>query len=357
MVLPLTAHPCFHKAAHYFRLKTVQTPVDPVTCRADVAAMEAAITGNTMLLVGSAASYAHGAVDPIREIGEVALKRGLLFHVDGCIGGFLLPYFKRLGAEVTDFDFSVPGVTSISMDFHKYAFAAKGASVVLYKNAELRQHQIYTFSGWPGYSIINPTIQSSKSGGPLAGTWAVMNYFGDDGYLAAARDLKAATDQIVAGIEAMDEYTILGKPEMTLLAIVSDKVSIFQLCDEMMKYGWHMQPQFKTGGLKESFHLTVLPRNVDKIDAWLADLRTCTDELMSKPPSENAASLKEAVSTIDFSQLTAEQIEQMLEMVGLGKGDLPGGLADINEVLNEIASKPRDRILTVYYNKLNRYKG
>ena len=174
IVLPVTGHAAFQKAAHYLGVKPVLVPVDPATFKADVDAVRRAITPNTILLVGSAVSYAHGVVDPIRELGQLALEHDLLFHVDACMGGFLLPYFRRLGAPVPDFDFSVPGVTSISMDFHKYAFAAKGASMVLYRNKELRRYQIYTCAQWTGYTVINPTVQSTKSAGPLAAAWAVL---------------------------------------------------------------------------------------------------------------------------------------------------------------------------------------
>src|SRR5215470_10653784 len=143
ILLPATAHAAFQKAAHYLDVKPVLVAVDPRTFKADVDAVRRAITANTILLVGSAVSYAHGVVDPIRELGQLALEHDLLLHVDACMGGFLLPYFRRLGAPVPDFDFGVPGVTSISMDLHKYAFAAKGASTILYRNAELRRFQLY----------------------------------------------------------------------------------------------------------------------------------------------------------------------------------------------------------------------
>jgi glutamate/tyrosine decarboxylase-like PLP-dependent enzyme len=153
MVLPVTAHAAFQKAAHYLDVKPVLVPVDTTSFRADVDAVRTAITSNTILLVGSAVSYAHGVVDPIPELAQLALEHGLLLHVDGCMGGFLLPYFRRLGAAIPDFDFGVPGVTSISMDLHKYAFAAKGASTILYRSQELRRYQIYTCAQWTGAAL------------------------------------------------------------------------------------------------------------------------------------------------------------------------------------------------------------
>src|SRR5215470_11959403 len=172
IVLPATAHAAFQKACHYLDVTPVIVPVDPATFRADLDAVRAAIGSNTVLLVGSAISYAHGVVDPIEALGALALERVLLLHVDACMGGFLLPYFRRLGAPVPPFAFDVPGVTSVSMDLHKYAFAAKGASVLLHRSPALRRHQMYACANWTGYTIVNPTVQSTKSAGPLAAAWA-----------------------------------------------------------------------------------------------------------------------------------------------------------------------------------------
>jgi glutamate/tyrosine decarboxylase-like PLP-dependent enzyme len=165
VILPVTAHAAFHKACHYLDVKKVLVPVDSKSFKADPDAIERAITPNTIQIVASAVSYGHGVLDPIPAIGAIAARHGLLFHVDGCIGGFLLPYYKRLGAKLGDFDFTVPGVTSMSMDYHKYAYCPKGASVILHRNKELRRFQMYAAADWTGYTIINPTIQSSTDGG------------------------------------------------------------------------------------------------------------------------------------------------------------------------------------------------
>ena len=356
MVVPVTAHACFHKAAQYFDVIADVIPVDPETCRADVDAMRAAITEDTILLVGSAASFAHGSVDPIPAIGRLALERDLLFHVDGCIGGFLLPYFRRLGGEVTDFDFTVPGVTSISMDLHKYAFCAKGASVVLYRDKELRQHQIFSWSGWTGYTIINPTIQSSKSGGPVAAAWAVMNHLGDAGYLEAARRLKEATDRIVEAVDAHPDVRILGRPEMSLLAIASETVDVFRLSDAMKARGWHMQPQFSTAGLPASIHLTVLPPTVESVEEWSRDLDACVEEVRGQGPDERTRELATLGAGLTIDALTPDAIEELLELAGIGGGRLPGDLADINHILDAVDPEVKDRLLVSYFNELSRHR-
>jgi len=364
VVLPVTAHPCFHKACSYFDLEAVVTPVDPSTMRADVDAMRAAITDRTVLLVGSAPSYAHGVVDPIPEIGQLALEHDVLMHVDGCIGGFLLPFFNEIarekGTEPVAFDFSVPGVTSISMDFHKYAFAAKGASVVLYRNPELRRHQIFSYSGWPGYSIVNPTVQSSKSGGPLAACWAVLRFLGHDGYLEIVRALADATARIRSGIDAIDGLRVLGDPKMTLIATAADGCDVFALCDEMKKRGWTMHPQMRldtpAGRLEPSFHLTVTPINIPHVDAYLEDLAASVAAARAAGPPA-ASPLMAAVSSVDFERLTDAQIGQLLEMAGLSGGSLPGDeMADVNRVLDALPPAVTDRVLRLYYNQLSRYR-
>jgi glutamate/tyrosine decarboxylase-like PLP-dependent enzyme len=173
MVLAITAHASLHKAAHYLGIKPVVTAIDHQTFRANVDAMRAAFTPNTVLLVGSAPNYSQGVVDPITEIGQLALEQDIPCHVDGCVGGIHLAYMRKMGYAVPDYDFTVPGVPSLSADLHKYGYAAKGASVILYKNKDLRQYQIIACTDTTAYILINPTVLSTKRGGPLAGAWAM----------------------------------------------------------------------------------------------------------------------------------------------------------------------------------------
>lgn len=356
IVLPVTAHAAFQKAAHYLCLKPVLVPVDPVTFKADPEAVRRAITPNTILLVGSAVSYAHGVVDPIRELGQIALEHGLLFHVDACMGGFLLPYFRRLGAPVPDFDFSVPGVTSMSMDFHKYAFAAKGASVVLYRNKELRKYQIYTCASWTGYTVINPTIQSTKSAGPLAAAWAVLNFIGDDGYLEIARQVLEATRRIADAIDQMDDLRLLARPEMNLVAFTSDTVSVFHIIDEMKARNWYVQPQLGFHGSKENIHLSVNPANVRWVDAMLADLRECVEKAKAMQSTGMTAAVRDALSSIDPSAFSEESFAQMLGLAGIHGFTLPERMAGINEILNSLPPQLSEQLLTEFMNELLCYR-
>ncbi|MDJ0870068.1 MAG: aspartate aminotransferase family protein [Myxococcota bacterium] len=357
MVLPETAHASFQKAGHYLGVKPVMVPVDPHTFRADVDAVRDAVTDRTVLLVGSAISYAHGVVDPIRELGQLALERDLLLHVDGCMGGFLLQYFARLGAPVPDYDFRVPGVTSISMDLHKYAFAAKGASTILYRSKELRKYQMYACSNWTGYTVINPTVQSTKSAGPIAASWAALHFIGDDGYLEFTRKVKDATDHIVAAIDELPDLRLLGRPDMNLCCFASDTVSVFHIADEMKERDWYVQPQLAYGCSPENIHLSINPESVRWVEPMLADLGECIEKARALPSGELAPKIQAAFGGLAPEDLDDDVFAGMLAMAGVDGTSLPGRMAEINEVLNALPVPLRERLLVEYLNVLYRGPG
>ena len=356
IVLPATAHASFQKACHYLDVTPVIVPVDPRTFRADVEAVRRAITPNTVLLVGSAISYAHGVIDPIPALGALAREHGCLLHVDACMGGFLLPYFRRLGAPVPPFEFDVPGVTSISMDLHKYAFAAKGASVLLHRSKELRRHQMYACANWTGYTIINPTVQSTKSAGPVAAAWAVLHFIGDDGYLELARQVLDATRRVAAGIRAIPGLAVLGEPDMNLVAFTTtDDTSVFHIIDEMKLRGWYVQPQLRYGDSKENVHLSINPASVRWVDTMLADLRACTEIARARPPQGGA--IRGLIASIDLDSLAPEQLGALLATAGVEGANLPERMADINETLNALPPAIREKLLVEFLNDLYRHRG
>ncbi|HNK64508.1 MAG TPA: aminotransferase class V-fold PLP-dependent enzyme, partial [Anaerolineales bacterium] len=197
MIAPVTAHAAFDKASQYFGIKMVKVPVD-ANSRADVNAVRRAINRNTVVIVGSAPSFPHGAIDPIAEMSELARQHNVGFHTDACLGGFVLPWAERLGYNVPGFDFRLPGVTSISVDTHKYGYAAKGTSVILYRSRELRHYQYYTASEWPGGLYFSPTFAGSRPGALSAACWAALTSMGEHGYLEATQKILATADYIKA---------------------------------------------------------------------------------------------------------------------------------------------------------------
>ena len=238
MIVPTTVHAAFDKASQYFGIKMFRIPVDD-SFRADVVATRKAITRNTIVIVGSAPSFPHGTVDPIDELSELAFARGIGFHTDACLGGFVLPWAKKLGYNVPAFDFSLRGVTSISADTHKYGYAAKGTSVVLYRGEELRHYQFYTTTEWPGGLYFSPTLAGSRSGALSASCWAAMLAMGEDGYTQAAKKIMETAATIKKGVEEIPELSVLGN-SLFVIAFASDTVNVFKVMDYMTKQGWSL---------------------------------------------------------------------------------------------------------------------
>jgi glutamate/tyrosine decarboxylase-like PLP-dependent enzyme len=352
MILPATAHAAFHKAAHYLDLELVLVDVDPSTYKADPAAMRAAIDEHTILLVGSAVSYAHCVVDPIAELAAIAREHDLWLHVDGCMGGFLLPYFRKLGRPVPPFGFELPGVCSISMDLHKYAFAAKGASVVLYRNKALRRHQIFTCANWPGYAISNATIQSSKSGGPVAAAWAVLNYFGEGGYLDLAARVLAATERVMEFIDHHADLRLIGRSDMNHVAFGSDTIPVFRLADALNQRGWYVQVQLGYRSSPANIHLCINPANLRWLDDLLADIDRCVEAVRDSAPSPLVASLTQALAHIDLASVDDQTLRQMMAMAGIAPGTIPKLGAELNEVLDLLPPPARARVLTEFMNEV-----
>ena len=354
IVLPVTAHAAFQKAAHYFGLTPVLVDVDPKTFRADVDAIRAAITDRTVLLVASAASYAHGVVDPVEEIAALAQERGLRCHVDGCIGGWLLPYFRRLGADVPAFDLSVPGVTSLSVDLHKYAYAAKGASVLLFRDASYRRPSYFACADWTGYTMVNATVQSTKSGGPVAAAWAVLNAVGDEGYLELARQTLSATRRLIDGAGRIPGLRVLGEPEMALVALAADEpgLDVFAVCDEMALRGWYVQAQLSYRGLPASIHLTVTASSDALVDELLADLAACVETARTSGTAADPAMLA-AVAELDPDALPDDVLGTLLPLAGLeAGGGLPERMAPINALMEAMPPRLRERLLVEYLGML-----
>lgn len=283
IVLPASAHAAFEKGCDYFGVESRRVPVDR-DWRADVAAMEAEVDENTVLLVGSAPQYPQGVIDPITEIAALAARRDINCHVDACMGGVTLPYLARLGEPIPLWNFTVPGVTSMSVDLHKYGYTAKGASVIMHRTKRLRSYQTYITDNWLGGLYGSSGILGTKGGGSMAAAWAVMHFLGDEGYLRLTAAARAACKQLAAAIEAFPELALRAQPQATLLAFgAADEadLDVFAVADSLWKRGWYVDRQ----GPPPSLHCTVSSVHSGLIDTFVGDLRASVDEAVRRSAS------------------------------------------------------------------------
>jgi glutamate/tyrosine decarboxylase-like PLP-dependent enzyme len=273
MVLPTSAHAAFEKGADYFGVRSVRVPVGP-DFRADPDAMAAAMNANTVLVVASAPQYPQGVIDPVERIAALAGQAGINCHVDACMGGMVLPFLERLGQKLPRWDFRVPGVTSISVDLHKYGYAAKGASVIVHRTKELRRHQTFTTKNWLGGLYGSSGVLGTKSGGPIAAAWAVLRHLGLDGYLRLTRSARETAVRFLEGARRIPGLRVLGDPQVTLVAFTFDDVDPFAVGEALARRGWYVDRQ----GPPPSLHMTIHAGHAATIDALLADLRASREE-------------------------------------------------------------------------------
>ena len=307
IIMPHTAHPAFDKAGQYYGIKMVHVPVSEPDFRVDPAAVAARINENTVALVGSAGNYPYGLIDPLGALSDIALEYGLGMHVDGCLGGFILPWIEKLGYDIPPFDFRLPGVTSISADTHKYGFALKGTSVVLYRSNALRRYQYFNVPDWPGGMYASPTAAGSRSGGLTAATWAAMVYLGEEGYLTSTRAIMAVADQIKQGIQQMPELKLIGEPTF-VISFRSDEVDVFHINDFMKTKGW----RFNVLQLPPALHFCVtMPQTfvAGVAERFLADLRSGVIYARSKAGTvAETTALYGLAGTVEGNQQVAELI-------------------------------------------------
>jgi len=276
LLAPESAHPAFAKAAHYLGLEHVRIPLG-VDLRADLGAAESLMTERTALVVGSAPNYPHGVIDPIEELAALAVSRGVSFHTDACVGGFLLPFLQRLGHEVPAFDLSVPGVTTISADVHKYGYATKGASVLLHADSSTLRHQIFHYDQWPGGLYGSPAMAGARAAAPVAAAWAVMNYLGFEGYTERTRSLLDTANRLRSGIEAVEGLTIWGNPAATVMSFGSRDFDIMAVGDLMDEHGWHLDRQ----NGPDALHMMISPEHSRIVEEFLTDLDAAAGKVRS----------------------------------------------------------------------------
>jgi len=272
IVAPWSAHPAFDKAAKMMEIEIRRVPCADLV--ADVTAMEKAVDGNTIMLVGSAPCFPYGLIDPIAALGEMAERKGLWLHVDACVGGYIAPFVRMNGGDIPPFDFAVPAVHSMSADLHKYGYCAKGASTVLFRSDALCAHMIFDCADWPGGRMVTPTLAGTRPGGAIAAAWAVMNFLGVEGYRAKHKLVTDARETIEAGVTKLG-FRILGRPQLGLVAFTHDEVDPFAVWGKLFERGWFTSLTTEPKGL----HLMLSPFHAQVTDTYLADLEWALGEV------------------------------------------------------------------------------
>lgn len=312
MIAPTTAHAAFDKAAQYFNIKMHRIPVGD-DFRADVAAMRDAITPNTIVMIGSAPPFPHGIVDPIEELSELAREHGFGFHTDGCLGGFLLPWAEKLGYPVPGFDFRLPGVTSISADTHKYGYAAKGTSVVLYRDADLRHFQYFTSTDWPGGLYFSPTFAGSRPGALSAACWAAMVSLGESGYLRAAKAILETASKIKNGIREISELQLCGDP-LFVVAFMSKSLDIFQIMEYMTHKGWGLNGLHSPSAV----HICVTLRHTQLgvAEQFIADLKDTVAYVKANPDAPSGVGpIYGMASVVELRGMVDELLKMYMDLL------------------------------------------
>ena len=269
VIKPETAHPAFDKACHLFGIELRRAPVDATTTQVDVDWVADHIDTNTIAMIGSACNYGYGTIDPIRELSDLALERGVGLHVDGCLGGFILPFGQAIGYDIPVYDYRLPGVTSISADTHKYGYAFKGSSVCTFRSKELRNAQYFFLTDWSGGKYCSPGIEGSRSGGLLAATWASMVSLGWDGYLHYAKQIFETSFAMQDAVRSHPELRLLGNPTF-LFSFTSDEFDVYHVNDFMRPRGWRFNGQQYPNAL----HMAVTRPQTQEgvVEAFAADL-------------------------------------------------------------------------------------
>ena len=320
MIVPETVHVAFDKAAHYFDVELIRAPLNKDKS-VDLKAVRKLINRNTILLVGSAPNYPYGTIDDISALGKLAQKHRLPLHVDCCVGGFMLPFIKKLGHATPAFDFSVPGVTSISADIHKYGYAAKGASVILYKNMSYLKHQFVVCADWCGGVYASPTLLGTRPGGSIAAAWAAMNSIGHEGYLKLAEETMEITQALINGINAIEGLEVIGDPRMTIFAYISTDadLNVFAVADLMEKKGWHIDRQQKPNTL----HAMVTINHKTHYKKYLEDLQEAVIIAKQQPDlaKQGNAAMYGMVAELPLRGLVKNNVLKMMETMYSGEAN------------------------------------
>jgi sphinganine-1-phosphate aldolase len=353
VVLATSAAPAFHRAAHTLRVEPVFVEIDPHSGRADAAAMAAAITDDTVLVVASAPSSAHGVIDPVTEIAAGAEARGVRCHVDAGVGGWLLPYLSR---ELPAYSFAVSGVTSLAVDLHSYAYTPKGAAILLHRSPELRRPQLSATAAWPGYPMATSTVLSTRSGGALAAAWAVTRFIGDQGYARLAASVDSGMRVLLDGLSRIDHVAVLVPPDAIPVAIATDgSCDVFTICDELASRGWHVRPQLSFGEFPPTIALTLSAAAVPRVPEFLDAFKSAVKSATGAGPVQLRDDVVAAIRTVDLRSLDDDTFDDLLALAGVDRfGALPDRMALVNSLLDVATPPVRQALVIGFLDRLAR---
>ena len=356
LLVGATAHAAFHKAAHHLDLKLHVLPVDPVTARVRPDDVAAALSPDVALVVVSAPSYAHGALDPIAPIAEMCSAQDVALHVDACIGGWVLPWWPDL--EDRRWDLTVPGVSSLSVDLHKYGYAPKGVSLLLFRDRDRHRAHWFATTRWPGYAVVNPTLLGSRSAMPTAAAWAVAQALGECGFRELVAPMARATQRLREAIDDLEGLRVVGEPVGPLLSVATDetapperRVDPHRWSDAAADDGWALQPQprhTQSDGtvLPRTTHLTITPVTEAVIDDLITSLAKAADRVRGVAGASAPEEFVAAAAHIDPAELTSEISAGVLALAGLDpSAGLDGPKADILALVEELPPAVAERLL------------
>jgi sphinganine-1-phosphate aldolase len=347
IIIPETAHSAIDKGAQYFDLKVRHAKVG-ADFRVDLKSVKSLINRNTILIVGSAPQYPHGVIDPIAQLADLAHAEGIAFHVDACIGGFILPFMEKLGHGVPPFDFRLQGVTSLSADLHKYGYTAKGASVLLYRDMSIMKHQFFIHADWKGGGIYaSPSFPGTRPGGPIACAWATLQKIGESGYLELTQKVLAVRDHFLKEMNTISELEVVAHPDASIVAIASkDKdISIYAIADQLQTLGWAVDRQQDP----QSIHLTFSPVHEISIRDYVKDLKTSIKIVRENPAlnTTGQAAMYGMMAEIPFKGMVHSSVLSIMEKMYGANSMLPDSHSGEVESWSDLLEKVGKGFLTL----------
>jgi len=315
MVIPFSAHAAFDKAGEYLGVEVIHAPLDPITYQVDVKKLRKLINRDTIFIVGSCPNYPYGVYDDITALGQIALKKGIGLHVDCCLGGFIAPFMEAAGYSIPPFDFRVEGATSISCDTHKYGFAPKGSSVIMYSTMELRKYQYFVQPNWVGGVYASPSMPGSRPGTVIAGCWAALLYFGKKGYVEHCKKIIETKKVIENGVKSIEQLFIFGEPVMSVIAFSSNEFNIYRVTDYMAEKGWNLNNLQNPPGV----HITVT--NLTDAETFVEDLKEVIPKILKEPDTKlhGSSALYGQAATIPDKSIVSDAIKLFIDSLYLTK--------------------------------------